>query len=173
MAIIERSNVILGGPNGGYSTAGAPSAGTNAVQTVTITGTPTGGSIRLTYEGRTTGAIAYNAAAADVQAALLALDCFATGDVVGSGGPFPDSAVVLTFGGNYVKTPVSAITADGSALTGGTTPAVSVAQTTPGVAASGRGAAKGTFLTDTTNGLAYINTGTALAPTWTKIGTQT
>ena len=172
MAIIELSNPILGSPNGGYSTAGAPSAGTNAVQTVTITGTPTGGSITLTFEGRTTAAIAFDAAAADVQAALIALDCVATGDVVGSGGPFPDSAVVLTFGGNYAKTPVSALTAS-SALTGGTSPAVSVAQTTPGVAASGRGAPKGTFLTDTTNGLAYINTGTALAPTWTKIGTQT
>ena len=172
MAIIERSNVILGGPNGGYSTAGAPSAGTNAVQTVTITGTPTGGSIRLTYEGRTTGAIAYNASAADVQAALIALDVFASGDVVGSGGPFPDSAVVLTFGGNYAKQPVSAITAS-SSLTGGTSPAVSVAQTTAGVAASGRGAPKGARLTDYSNGIEYINTGTALSPTWTKIGTQT
>lgn len=171
MAIIERSNVILGGPNGGYSTAGAPTAGTNAVQTVTITGTPTGGSITLTYEGRTTAAIAFDAAASAVQAALIALDVFASGDVVGSGGPFPDSAVVLTFGGNYAKVPVSVITAT-SALTGGTSPAVSVAQTTPGVAASGRGGGKGALLTDTTNGKLYVNTGTALSPTWTVVGSQ-
>jgi hypothetical protein len=172
MAIIERSNTILGTPNPGYATAGAPTAAVNAVQTVTITGTPTGGSIRLTIEGRTTGGIAYNAAASAVQSALLALDLLDTGDVVASGGPFPDSAVVLTFGGNYAGMPVSAITAT-SALTGGTSPAVSVAQTTAGVAASGRGGGKGALLTDTSNGLIYVNTGTALSPTWTKVGTQT
>jgi hypothetical protein len=171
MAVIELSNPILGGPNGGYATAGAPTAGTNAVQTVTITGTPTGGSITLTFEGRTTAAIAYNAAASAVQTALLALDNLDSGDVVASGGPFPDSAVVLTFGGNYAKEPVSVITAT-SALTGGTSPAVSVAQTTPGVAASGRGAPKGMLLTDTTNGKMYVNTGTALSPTWTVVGAQ-
>ena len=172
MAIIELSNPILGGPNGGYATAGAPSAGTNAVQTVTITGTPTGGTFTLSFEGRTTAGIAYNAGAADVQAALLALDNLDSGDVVGSGGPFPDSAVVLTFGGNYAKEPVSPITANGAGLTGGTSPAISVAQTTAGVAASGRGAPKGTLLTDATNGKVYVNTGTALAPTWTVVGSQ-
>lgn len=34
-------------------------------------------------------------------------------------------------------------------------------------------AAKGAILTDTTNGIAYINTGTQASPVWTKIGTQT
>jgi len=33
-------------------------------------------------------------------------------------------------------------------------------------------AGKGCLLSDTTNGVAYINTGTLASPTWTKIGTQ-
>lgn len=33
--------------------------------------------------------------------------------------------------------------------------------------------AKGTLLTDETNGILYINTGTLASPTWTKVGTQT
>jgi hypothetical protein len=41
------------------------------------------------------------------------------------------------------------------------------------VTATGRGAPTGAGLIDTTNGIQYINTGTALAPTWTKVGTQT
>jgi hypothetical protein len=172
MAIIERGNTILGTPNPGYATAGAPTAAVNAAQTVSITGTPTGGTFTLTIEGRTTAAIAYNAAASAVQTALLALDLLDTGDVVASGGALPGTPVVLTFGGNYAGMPVSALTASGAGLTGGTSPAVSIAQTTAGVAASGRGGGKGALLTDTTNGLIYANTGTALSPTWTKVGLQ-
>jgi hypothetical protein len=35
--------------------------GTNEVQTITVTGTPTGGSFTVTFAGATTSAIAYNA----------------------------------------------------------------------------------------------------------------
>jgi hypothetical protein len=45
--------------------------------------------------------------------------------------------------------------------------------TTPGVDATYRGLGAGAVVVDTTNKLLYINTGTALAPTWTKVGTQT
>ena len=47
-----------------------------------------------------------------------------------------------------------------------------VAQTTPGVAATARGALTGGELLDLVNGVAYINTGTPAVPVWTKIGTQ-
>ncbi len=50
---------------------------------------------------------------------------------------------------------------------------IAVATTTPGVDAEFRDSAKGQLLVDTTNGILYINTGAALAPTWTKVGTQT
>lgn len=55
---------------------------------------------------------------------------------------------------------------------GAPVPSVAVVETTPGVTATGRGANVGAKLIDTTNGVDYINTGTAYAPTWTKTGTQ-
>jgi len=101
----------------------------NEVQTVTITGTPTGGSFTLTYQGKTTAAIAYNATGAQVRAALIAgTDLTANQLSATSGGPLPGTAVVVTFD---TGSDVSQMTATGS-LTGGTTPAVAVTTTTAG-----------------------------------------
>lgn len=100
------------------------------VQTVTITGGPTGGTFTLTYSGQTTAGIAYNANAAAVQAALEALSNLAPGDVTVTGGPGPATAFAVTFRaamGNVVQ-----MTASGAGLTGGVAPAVGVATTTPG-----------------------------------------
>lgn len=108
-------------------------AGTNEVQTVTITGTPTGGTFTLTYGGQTTAPIAYNATAAAVQSALEALSSIGAGNVATGGGPLPDTAVTVTFQGALGATDVALMTASGAALTGGTTPAVAVTETTPGV----------------------------------------
>ncbi|WP_329126020.1 hypothetical protein [Streptomyces sp. NBC_01353] len=108
-----------------------PAAGTDEVQTVTITGSPTGGTYTLTFSGQTTAAIAYNAAASAVQSALEALSNIDSGDVVCAGGPHPGTPVTVTFGGQYDGANVAEMTATGS-LTGGTTPAVAVTTTTPG-----------------------------------------
>ena len=54
----------------------------------------------------------------------------------------------------------------------GTNPTLAIAETTPGVDATYRGAGKGQLVIDTTNAKLYMNTGTALAPTWTVVGTQ-
>jgi hypothetical protein len=54
-----------------------------------------------------------------------------------------------------------------NALTG-TAPTLAIAETTPGVSATARGAPKGALLIDTTNGALYQNTGTPQAPTWTS-----
>lgn len=105
-------------------------AGTTEVQLVTITGTPTGGTFTLTFDGETTAPIAYNATAAAVEAALLALPSFRTGDVVvtgSAGGPY-----TLTFGGDFAGTDVTVLTAAG-AFTGGSSPAIAVTTPTPGV----------------------------------------
>lgn len=102
------------------------------VQTVTITGSPTGGTFTLTFNGQTTAGIAYNAAAAAVQSALEALSNIAPGDVVVAGGPLPGTSVTVTFSGTYAGTDVAQMTASGAGLTGGTTPAVAVTTTTPG-----------------------------------------
>lgn len=107
--------------------------GTNAVQTVTITGTPTGGTFTLTYNGQTTTPIAYNANATAVQAALVALSNIAPGDVTVSGGPGPGTPYVVTFGGTKGNQAVPTMTASGASLTGGSTPAIAVTETTPGV----------------------------------------
>lgn len=103
----------------------------NEVQTVTITGTPTGGTFTLTAPGvGTTAAIAYNAAAAAVQTALN--DLLGAGAVVVTGGPGPGTPYVLTFSGlEWANTDVALFTATGS-FTGGSSPAVAVAETTKG-----------------------------------------
>ncbi|HEY9417883.1 MAG TPA: hypothetical protein VIQ30_24250 [Pseudonocardia sp.] len=105
--------------------------GVNEVQTVTITGTPTGGSFTLTFAGQTTGAIAWNATAAAVKTALVALSNITAGDVDVTGGPGPGTPWVVTFKGQYADTNIAQMTATGS-FTGGTSPAVAVTTTTPG-----------------------------------------
>jgi hypothetical protein len=107
--------------------------GTNEVQTVTITGTPTGGTFTLTFSGQTTSSIAYNAIAATVRTALEGLSNINPGDVTVAGGPLPGTAATVTFTGQYSSTDVAQMTATGS-FTGGTSPAVAVTTTTPGVA---------------------------------------
>lgn len=177
MAVIERGNPI-GGVGAGYETAGAPSAGTNAVQTLTIGGTPTGGTFKLGFEGNNTAAITWSATnatlLANINAALDALPALEDGDLVATAGTLTAGigTVLITAAGNQARTPVTLLTIAGNSLTG-TVPTLSIATTTAGVAASGRGARKGALLTDTTNGILYINTGTAYSPTWTKVGTQT
>ena len=105
---------------------------TNEVQSVAITGTPTGGTYTLTYAGQTTAGIAWNAAASVVQAALRALSNIGAADVTCTGGPHPGTPVVVTFTGNLAGTDVAQMTGSGTLLTGGTTPAVVVTTTTPG-----------------------------------------
>lgn len=111
------------------------------VQTITITGSPTGGTFTLamTRNGvtRTTPALAYNATPAAVQAALEALDNIGTGSVVVSGGPLPGTALTATFGGALGSENVPQLAATGS-FTGGTSPAIAVATTTEGTASGGK-----------------------------------
>lgn len=103
----------------------------NEVQTITVTGTPTGGTYTLTYAGQTTAAIAYNATAAAVQSALSALANIGSGNVTCAGGPHPGTAVTATFTGALAGTDVSQMTATGS-FTGGSSPTVTVTTTTAG-----------------------------------------
>lgn len=112
--------------------APVPAAGTDEVQTVTVTGTPAGGTFTLTFNSQTTAAIPYNAIASAVQSALEALSNIAPGDVTCAGGPLPGTPVTVTFGGGaYDGADVPQMTAAGS-FTGGTSPAVAVTTTTPG-----------------------------------------
>lgn len=100
-------------------------------QTVTITGTPTGGTFTLTFAGSTTTGIAYNANSAAVEAALEALDSVGVDNVTVTGGPGPDTPYVVTFTGDLAGEDVPQMTATGS-FTGGTTPAITVTTNTEG-----------------------------------------
>ena len=154
--------------------AGAPSAGTDEVQTLTITGTPTGGTFKLSFEGYTTAAIAYNAAAAAVQSALRLLPPLAgaSGDVACGGGALPGTPVTMTFQFDRGRQAVSLVTVVEAAFTGGTAPAAAVVETTPGVDATYRGMPKETILRRTSNGVLYVQTSANVnAPTWTLVHT--
>lgn len=106
-----------------------PNPGTLAVndlQTVTIIGTPSSGTFNLTVNDQTTVAIAYNATAAAVQAALVTI--LGTGNVSVSGpngGPW-----AVTFIGALADTAVPTMSAQ-SSLIGGS---VNVTHTTVGTA---------------------------------------
>lgn len=169
--------MIIEGGIGPYENAGVPSAGTSEVQTLTLGGTPTGGTFKLEYDGQVTGDIAWTAVDATliaaVDAALEALTNIGAGNIAAADGTLTDGigTITLTFGGDLAKLAVNLITVNENALEG-TSPTMAVTETTAGVTASFRGAKKGALVTDTTNGKLYINTGTALAPTWTVVGSQ-
>lgn len=104
----------------------------NEIQTLSVSGTPTGGTFTLTFKGKTTAGIIFSAAAAVIQAALEALSTIGTGNILAAGGPAPGTPVTLTFQGALAAANQPIITASSAGLTGGTTPTVSIAETTPG-----------------------------------------
>lgn len=107
------------------------SLGEDEVQRITITGTPTGGTFRLTFRGEQTGTIAFNATAATVRAALEALPGVGVGDVAVTGGPGPGTPYDVTFTGDLGTSEQPQMTAT-HAFTGGAAPAIAVTTTTPG-----------------------------------------
>jgi hypothetical protein len=157
------------------STAGAPTAGTTEVQTLTIGGTPDGGSMTFTFRGRTTEAVDWTATdatlIADIDAALEALDVIGTGGITAADGTLTSGigTITLTFAGTQAKKAQPLIVCN-SSLTG-TAPTAVITETTPGVDASFRTAPKGALLTDTTNGKLYITT-TTNPTTWAVVGSQ-
>lgn len=111
---------------------------TNDVQTLTVTGTPTGGSFYLNFNGDIIGPVPFNATNAQLQALLDAAPQIGTGQTVVTGGPLPGSTLVITFSGSRtagINQPL--VTVQATALTGGASPAAAVAHTTPGAFAGG------------------------------------
>lgn len=98
---------------------------TAQVQTLTIGGSPTGGTYTIVGNGTATGNLAYNANAATIQAAIRGLGGVYAGVVVAGSGPF-----TITFPTTLGDVTVLTTTA---ALTGGSTPTATIADTTPGV----------------------------------------
>jgi hypothetical protein len=99
-------------------------------------GSASAGSITITFEGQTTGPIAYNATAGTVRAALEGLTNVEAGDIVVTGGPLP-AVVSLSFAGQYLGVDVPEVTVTPTGLTGGT---VTVDTTTEGATENWTGA---------------------------------
>lgn len=104
----------------------AASSAVNEIQVVTLTGSPTGGTFTITFDGQTTATIAYNASASTVLAALENLSNIDVGDVTVTGtGPW-----TVTFAGALAAANQPQMTGSGTGLTGGSGQSVSVSAVT-------------------------------------------
>lgn len=110
---------------------GFPNTTTNEVQALSfVGGTPTTGTFKLTLNGQTTAAIAYNAAAADIQSALSALSGIEPGDIVVEGTDMLTGDITVRFEGNLAGIDVTKMTvSENSTLDAGV---VSVTETAKG-----------------------------------------
>lgn len=116
------------------TTSVAGVAAVNEQQTVTLTGTPEGGTFTVTHNGHgPTAGVAYDASASTLKTAMINAGIGTTDDlgVTGAaGGPW-----TVEFKGALGGTNVAQMTASGAGLTGGTSPDVAVATSVPGVVA--------------------------------------
>jgi hypothetical protein len=163
---------IVEGTLGPYQSAGAPVAGTSEVQTITIGGTPSGGTFKLSFQGLASTAVTWTSVNATllaaVQGALQGIPSIGGGNATVAAGTLTAGigTMLVTFAGTLAGQALPTIAVADNSLTG-TTPTVAVAETTPGVTATGFGALKGALLIDVTNGTLYQNTGSPAQPTWT------
>ncbi len=130
-AVADVQSIILVSDKGLTLTTNG--TGAADVQTISITGTPTGGTFALAFQGAITTALAYNASAANVQAALRALSTIGSGNVTCTGGSLPGTPIVCTFSGALAAGLQPLITTESGDLTGGTSPTVTVTHSTPGL----------------------------------------
>ena len=160
---IGRSMPIVADPSTAREKAGGltidwttvPAIGKNEKWTITIDAT--GGTFTVTFGAKTTSAIAYNAAAATVEASLEALSTIGNGNVNVSGsagGPY-----TLEFVGTLAYTDVGAVTCSGASLTGGAGTATP-AKVQDGVSNGDATLADGTIVK---SGDKYLLAGTVLA----------
>jgi hypothetical protein len=103
------------------------------VQVITVLGSPTGGTFKLSFDGQTTDNFIWGPsyATALIEVGLESLSNIETADVAvtgPNGGPY-----VVTFSGQYANEEVPTIVPTDVNLTGGTTPSISVTTQTPGV----------------------------------------
>ena len=153
--------------------------GTAQVQTLTPTGTISSGTFSLTLYGETTSAIAYNAAASAIVAALAALKCVGASGVSATGGTIDATPVLITFGtssnGNLWSVTVPLLVVNDINLAG-SSPLITPTISTPAALATHRNAATGALLILDDGSSAvkhYINTSQiAGKPTWAVVGSQ-
>jgi hypothetical protein len=160
------------------TTATTPVNGTNGIQTLTFGATITGGTFKLTFDGKTTSAITWSSTnatlVANIDAALEALATVGTGGVTTAAGTITAGAggtVTVTHTGNRAKQVVPAITVADNSMTGAAH-TLTAAITTAGVSADGRLLPKGTLCVAADTGVLYQNTGSPPNPTWVKVSSE-
>jgi hypothetical protein len=135
--------------------------GVDDVQTISITGTPTGGTWIASLNGASSSAIAYNASASTLQTALQLVATIGAGNVVCTGGPLPGTPIVCTFVNALANQALPLIITTDS-FTGGSTPATHVNHTT-----TGRGdAPRGLYLAEWRNRLFVCGSNTYPNRVW-------
>ncbi len=102
------------------------------VQTITITGSPTGGTFTLTFGGNTTATINWNDPASTVQTRLQALASIGAGNALVTGGPGPGTPFTVEFSSTLGYASQALITLGTNSLTGGTSPNVSITRAQAG-----------------------------------------
>jgi len=119
----------------------------NEIQTITLGGTPTGGTFTLTYSGQTTGNITWSSTNAtllsNILAALRALSNIGDEDVTVTAGTLTAGigSILITFTGLLANTDVATMTYS-SSLTG-TAPTIAISETVKGNGAGSFGALTG------------------------------
>ena len=93
---------------------------TEDVQSLSASGTPTGGTFVLTFQGFSTGDISYNARAAAIQTELEALPTIGPGNVVCTGSTLASGPIKIAFQGDLSNTLLQTVVASGTNLKGGT-----------------------------------------------------
>jgi fibronectin-binding autotransporter adhesin len=90
--------------------------GANEIQALKFSTAPTGGTYTLSFNGYTTGAIAWNASTGTIQSALAALPSIGVTANIAVGGSY-SSGLTFTFQGYLAGTDVETLTANTSTLT--------------------------------------------------------
>ncbi|QDU53547.1 beta strand repeat-containing protein [Gimesia panareensis] len=105
-----------------------PASGTNEVQILSLTGSPTSGSVILSFQGESVE-VPYNATASEVEGYLESLSSIGIGNVNVTSGAWPGTDIVVEFIGAFAILDVELIEIDTSSLI------MKTAETTKGVTA--------------------------------------
>jgi hypothetical protein len=99
----------------------------NDRQVLALTGSPTGGTVKLAFSGQTmAGTISSTCTAAQMKTALELLSSIGSGNTTCTGGPWPTSPIYVDFTGTMANTNEPLITVNNNSLTGGTSPSVTI-----------------------------------------------
>ncbi len=157
-----------------FLTPTAPVNGTNEIQTLTFSGSISGGTFILQFNNRNTGPIPWSSTnstlVSNIDTSLEALTTIGTAGVVTAVGTMTAGigTITVTFSGTKnakldvnQMTRISSLTGSGASL--------AISTTTAGVTADGRTSAQGSLCVAADTGTLYVNTGTSPNPTWTSI----